>query len=351
MARITTVKGSIPAEDLGHTQPHEHVLVNLLTWLVIPAEASKMQFLEAPLSMEILGEIKRSPFSNKENLVLSDERLAVEELTHYRNWGGRTIVDVSSVGLGRDPLALRRISEATGLNIIAGAGWYVASTHPPMVKQKSMEELAEIIVKELTEGIGDTGIRAGVIGEIGCSVPYHPDEEKVLRAASRAQAETRAGMVIHPGLYDLEKKMYPKDAMRQLDIVEKEGGDLSKVYLAHCDFTCSDLAYHRALMDRGITCEYDTWGMEFWEKNYWPGAGPPSDRQEIEQVVELCRQGYDNQLVFSQDTCMKYLLVRYGGYGYAHLLKNIVPELKFRGVSEKQLKNIFIENPKKILAL
>ena len=83
---------------------------------------------------------------------------------------------------------------------------------------------------------------------------------------------------------------------------------------------------------------------------FWPGAGTPSDKQRIEAVVELCKEGYDTQLVFSQDVCQKHLLLKYGGYGYAHLLRDIVPVLRFRGLSEKQLRNIFFENPKKILA-
>jgi phosphotriesterase-related protein len=329
---------------------HEHILIDITNWLVVSNDPRGRELLDAPLSIEILGEIRHRPFSNRDNLVLSDERLAVEELTRYGKAGGRTIVDVTVPGIGRDPLALRRISIDTGLNLVTATGWYVGSAHPSLVRRKSSAELAGIIVKELTEGIGDTGIRAGVIGEIGCSVPYQQDEEKVLRAASRAQTETGAGINIHPGLFDLENKRIGKDAMRQLDTVEEEGGDLSKLYLDHCDYTCSDLDYQRRLLERGICLSYDNWGIEIYVDDFWPGAGVPSDRQKVDAVVELCKEGYDKQLVFSQDVCMKFLLSRYGGQGYGHVLRNIVPELKFRGVSRKQLRNILVENPKRILA-
>jgi len=352
MARIETVRGPIPPEDAGITLPHEHLLVNITNWLMSPSEASKIPpaFLEAPVSIEILGELRRNPLCNKDNLVLSDERLAVEEVMKFKQWGGMTIVDVTVLGIGRDPLALKRISEETGLNIITTTGWYTETSHPPIVKKKSVEELKEIMVKEFAEGIGETGIKPGMIGEIGCSYPYHSEEEKVLRAASRAQAETGAGMNIHPGQWDLDNKAIAKDAMTQLDIVEREGGDLNKVYLDHGDFTCFDLDYHRKLLDRGIYLSYDNWGFgEFWVDSYWPGAGTPSDRERIRAVLELCQEGYDKQLLFSQDRCLKMLLVKYGGYGYAHILKNIVPELKFKGVSDKQLRNILVENPKNVL--
>ncbi len=351
MTRIETVRGPIPPEKLGITLLHEHILLDLTNWLVIPSDPSESgHLLDAAVSLELLGEIRRKPFSNRDNLVLSDERLAVEELLKYKKMGGSTLADVTVPGIGRDPLALRRISSETGLNLIAATGWYVKSSHPPTVRRKSLTELADIMVKELTEGILDTGIKAGVIGEIGCSIPYHPDESKVLRAASRAQAETGAGMNIHPGLFDLKNKRIGKDAMRQLDVLEKEGGDLGKLYLDHCDYTCLDLEYQRKLLDRGIYLAYDNWGIEIYADEFWPGAGVPSDRQKIEAVVELCKEGYDKQLVFSQDVCFKFLLVKYGGLGYAHVLRNVVPELRFRGVSTKQLRNVLVENPKKILA-
>jgi phosphotriesterase-related protein len=350
MARIETVKGPIAPDELGVCLSHEHVLVNLAPWMETPSEASKVRILDAPLTMDILGEIRRNPLGNKENLFLGDENLAAAELIEYKKWGGRTVVDVTLPGIGRDPLGLRRISEQTGLNLVTSTGWYVQPSHPASIGRKSTEELAQIMVDELTVGIGDTGIKAGVIGEIGCSIPFHPEEQKVLRAASKAQAQTGAGMNIHPGIADTEKKVMGKDAMTQIDLVEKEGGNLSKVYLGHVDYTSLDLDYQRKLMERGIFISYDTWGIEHWVDSYWPGCGPPSDRQRVEAAVELCREGYDKQLIFSHDLCMRYLLTKYGGYGYAHILKNIAPVLKFRGVSEKQLRNILVDNPKKVLS-
>ena len=262
MTRIETVRGPIEAGDLGNTLLHEHILIDITNWLVTPNDPSGRKLLDTPLSIEILGEIRHRPFSNRDNLLLSDEKLAIEELAYYSREGGKTIVDVTVSGIGRDPLALRRISAETGLHLLTATGWYVGSSHPSVVRRMGSEELAEIMVKELTEGIGDTGIRSGVIGEIGCSLPYQQDEAKVLRAASRAQRETGAGLNIHPGLFDLENKRIGEDAMRQLDIVEEEGGDLNKLYLDHCDYSCLDLVYQRRLLDRGIYLSYDNWGIE-----------------------------------------------------------------------------------------
>jgi phosphotriesterase-related protein len=158
-----------------------------------------------------------------------DEQEAIEEAMLFKKAGGNTIVDVTNVGIGRDPLALARISRATGLNIIMGSGHYLAGSHPKDLAEKSEEEIAEEIVRDITEGAQGTTIRAGLIGEIGCSYPMHQNEKKALRAAGMAQKMTGAPLSVHPG------RKNNIGALEAIDVLDKAGADLQRAghHLSH----------------------------------------------------------------------------------------------------------------------
>jgi phosphotriesterase-related protein len=303
--------------------------------------------------MEILGELRRDFTILKDNLKLTDVDVAIEELRKFKKAGGNSLVDVTSFGPRtlNDPRVIREISEKTGLTIIVSTGCYIKKVHPPMVHEKNADELSELMVHELCEEIQGTGIKAGVIGELGCSFPFHPDEEKVMRAAARAQIKTHAGIIIHPGLYDRTARRMVKPAESYLDLLEKEGADLKKVCISHMDFTSTDLAYHKQVLDRGTSIMYDTFGCDIYRDDIWPGCAYPTDTQRVAGVTELCRQGYDKQLMLSTDTCIKTQTAAYGGYGYAHILQHIVPCLEYNGVTDGQIKNMVVENPKRLLQI
>lgn len=352
MARVETVKGPILPDKLGVTLPHEHLLTELTVWWVKPTERSKLELVDAPITLDILHMLRRDVSFSRENLKLCDLNVAIDELILYKRAGGCSLVDVTLPGIGRDPLALRKISSATGVNVLTGTGWYIAASHPAIVKDKSLEELSDIMVRELTEGIGDTGIKAGLIGECGLSYPIDPNEEKVIRAAARAQAETRCAYTIHPPSYnDLEPKKIVKNATDILDIIQEEGANLEKFYMSHMDATCEDLDYHKKVMDTyGIVLGYDTFGQENYDDSSYPGAYDVPDKTRTNAIVELCNAGYEKQLVMSQDVAIKIHRVKYGGYGYAHILKHIIPVLRFQGVTEKQIRTMTVDNPKRLLA-
>jgi len=349
---IITVKGPIPQSDIGITLTHDHLLVDTSCWWVKPLGHSKLRLVDAPVTIEILGEIRRDFLINKDNLELDDMNLAIRELNEYKEADGKTLVEVTSVGLKRNPIALRKISEATGVNIIAGTGWYLDNVHPTYVKEKSIEELAEIVVRELTEGIEGTEIRAGVIGEIGCSDPLTENEKKVLQAVGRAQSETKASVTVHVGCWNpIEKKWEIENADEYLELILKGDGDPTKLYLSHMDNTCRDLNYHKRLIERyGVVLNYDGFGSEFYSDSLYPGAYGLCDAERVKALSELVKSGYEKQLMLSHDICSKIQLRRYGGYGYAHILKHIVPSLKYLGVSDKQVRTMLIENPTRILA-
>lgn len=351
MEKVVTTRGLISPKDMKITLAHEHVLIDSRCLLVRPIDTSKRFLVEAPVRTKDLCTLKPDHAISKSNLVLNNETDAIHEIARYKQKGGRTIVDVTPSGMGRKPLALAKISEATGVNIVCGTGWYVVASHPSIVKEKNKSGLAAIMIKELTEGIENTGIRAGIIGEIGCSEPLHPDEEKVLRAAACAQKDTGAALTFHPAL----GVPRPLQGNRYLDILEEEGADMGKVCMSHADGAYGidsegGLQYEISLLKRAITIAYDCFGCDIYVESVYPGALPMSDRERVKNIAQLCRQGYDKQILLSQDVCTKTQWTKYGGYGYAHILEHVIQPLRSAGVTAKQLKEMLIYNPRRFLA-
>ena len=196
--KIQTVLGTIVPERLGITLPHEHIICDGASWFVEPSEATTKAMVHHPVTLDILWWLRYHLFQNLDDMQLLDEQEAIDEILRFKYAGGNSIVELSNIGLGRDPMALVRISRATGLNVIMGSGYYIAASHKPDMDAKTEEEITEEIVQDITEGVGDTKIRAGIIGEIGTSWPMTKNELKSLRAAARAQKNHRGNAECTP---------------------------------------------------------------------------------------------------------------------------------------------------------
>jgi len=338
--------GPVPAEELGITLPHEHLLCDARKSFIPPATASDLAMAYKPVSMEILHWLRYHPFSNIDNCQLMDEQEAVEEIMTFKKAGGKTVVDVSDVGLGRDPAGLARISRATGLHIIMGSGYYVAPSLPEDMSSKKEEEITEEIVRDITEGVGNTGIRSGLIGEIGCSWPLHEHERKSLRAAARAQKRTGAPLNFHPGRNS-------GSPFEVIDLLEKAGADLSRAVISHTDCRVRDHEKRRRLAEKGCFLEYDTFGWEGQfpvELYYTPDVFyQPNDTQRIFEIMQLINEGFLSQILISQDIFIKTWRARYGGKGYGHVINDVVPRMLYAGITREQIETIMIENPKRLL--
>src|SRR5216117_3563814 len=197
--QVQTVLGAITAEQIGITLPHEHLLIDFKVMFAEPAAASDKGRAWEPVSLANLGWVRQNFNANLDNLRLLDEQVAQDEISLFKQAGGRTVDDPTPKAIGRDPLALARIARATGLNVVMGAGYYVGASHPPDMDRRTVDELAREMIADVTAGAGDTGVRAGLIGEIGTTYPWTDNEQKVLRAAVIAQRETGAPLMVHPG--------------------------------------------------------------------------------------------------------------------------------------------------------
>lgn len=339
-----TVLGLVSANELGITMPHEHLLIYNPAF-VKPEKASHRHLAYAPVCLENLGWIRQNWTCNLDNLQLFDENLAISEVRRYKNAGGNSIVDPTVRSVGRDPSALARISRATGLHIIMGAGYYVAETHPSDMNERTVDNISREIINEIDVGVDDTGIQAGLIGEIGCSWPLKNNERKVLHGAGCAQLETGAPLMVHPG----RNEESPYEIINALNDV---GADLSRTIIAHVERTVTDITKLTEIVDAGCYLEYDVFGLE---TSYYPfqstGIDMPSDAQRLDQITRLIEAGYVDQLLISQDICTKHRLVRYGGHGYDHILTNVVPWMRRRGFSKEQIEALLVRNPQRIFQI
>jgi phosphotriesterase-related protein len=342
--KVITVKGPIAPAQLGLTLTHEHLLVDQSFFMGSspPQEEFKKRYGESPVRLDNLWLLKRDPYACRDDVVIQDTDLVARELKDFGERGGKAVVDVTDIGLGRNPQGLRRISEISGLHIITSTGFYVEPGHPSFVRQASLEELADLMFRELTEGIENTGIRAGFIGEIGTSMELTAQEEKVLRAAARAQIKTGAAMNIHLAT------MKGREGPKVLGILEKEGADLRRVVLSHMDFVIEDYNHQKGLVKRGAFLEFDSFGMDFSIDS--KGFVPPREFDKVRGLKRLIDDGFIQQLLISHDICFKIALKAYGGQGFDHIFRNVFPLMKSIGIDEESIRQIMVGNPARLLA-
>jgi phosphotriesterase-related protein len=333
-----TVLGPITGEAMGITLPHEHLLIDFAVMFREPATGAERGLARQPVSLSNLGWVRHNFSSSLDNLQLLDERVARDEALLFKHAGGQTFVDPTNRGLARDPLALARIARATGLNIIMGSGYYVAAAHPADMDRRSSDDIARELVTDLTAGVDGTGVRAGFIGEIGTTWPWTDNEKKVLRGAVAAHRETGAALMIHPGRHE-------RLPLQLVDFIRSEGADLGRTIMCHIERTIADERHLYDLAATGVWLEYDLFGMENSYYPYNPDFDMPNDGGRMAQILALIARGHQDQILMSHDIAYKSSLTKYGGYGYHHLLVNVVPRLRRKGVDDAGLRRLLVENP------
>lgn len=339
--------GPIDTDSLGITLPHEHIFADARkNFFSEPSDASEKSLAYAAVTLKNLSWIRAHALSNLDCLQLPNEKVLVKELLAYKQAGGSTIVDVSTRPLGgTNSLGLQRLARATGLNIIMGTGYYMGLMYSPEVANLTETQLSEEFVRDLTVGIGDTGVCAGIIGEIGLTPVLREDERRLLHACAAAQHQTGAPLTIHPpGLND-------ELIQEILRILNGNGGRLEKTVICHVDIMGLNLDTIRHIADAGCFVEFDTFGHLF--PPFLLGENVmnfPSESQRINAIKQLIDDGYLEHILLSHDTFLKVLLTSYGGFGYAHILRNIIPVMLRQGISESQVNTMIIDNPGRLLS-
>lgn len=340
---VQTVLGPVHPSELGATTTHEHLYVDF-SFMYRPAQDSPSpELTDAPIALENLGWIRRNYYSNRSNLQLMDLDTTISEVRSYRAVGGGAIVDATSAGIGRNPIALAQISRESGVHIIMGAGFYVAAVHPADMDERTVDDLSREIIGDIHDGVKGSGVKAGIIGEVGCSWPLAPNERKSLSAAAIAQRETGAAILVHPGRH--------QDApLEILELLVNGGADISRVIMGHLDRTVFDFQAIQSIAASGCYLEWDLFGNE---GSYYPLAeiDMPSDAQRLDFIRRVADAGYSHRVVIGQDIFTKHRLLKYGGHGYGHIHENIVPKMRRKGFSEDAIRAITVENPARILTI
>ena len=337
--KVQTVLGPIDPEDMGITLYHEHLLTSLAAWYEEPAEASEKGFARQPVSTENLWWVRTHRPNNLDNAQLADVQTATDEAMQFKLNGGSTIAEVSSVGLARDPLGLKRIALATGLNIVMGSGYYIGASHPPELEKMTVDEIAEGIIKDITVGVGDTGVKAGIIGEIGCSRPLQDGEKKVLRASAIAQRLTGAPLMIHPAFDD-------EISLGIVDILREAGANLSQTVICHVNVYAFTPKTLRKIADTGCYLGFESFGnLGYPHMLQGRLLEHRCDLDYLDTIADLIEDGYLENILIAHDICFKDFLTVYGGNGYAHILRNTIPVMRVRDFTEEQIQTLLVKNP------
>ncbi|WP_433173490.1 phosphotriesterase family protein [Actinoallomurus sp. CA-150999] len=318
MSPVQTVRG--PVGDPGATLMHEHIF---------------------GLSPEILWNWPDVP----EGWDLEERaREAAGKLNELKAAGIDTIVDLTVVGLGRYVPAVQRVAEQTDVHIVAATGLYTYDALPPYFGNRGPgtlfggpDRLAEFFVRDITDGIGRTGVRAGMLKCATGRPGITPGVERVMRAVAEAHRATGAPITTH-------SESATRNGLDQQKLLAAEGVDLDRVVIGHAGDS-TDLAYLEELIANGSYLGMDRFGIEF-----------TSFEDRVATVAALCERGHAGRMVLSHDSyCFNdrfdpdVVRRRHPNYHLLHISRDVLPALHERGVTEEQIHQMLVDNPRRIL--
>jgi phosphotriesterase-related protein len=320
---INSVLGPISPDKMGTTLVHEHFAFAFPGWYADETVA---------------------PYDYK--AVLKTDLAVIKAAQKY---GIKTIIDATANDVGgRNPILYKELARKTGMNIICSTGLYTEQGGTPAYFKKRQvwygtdisKMMSELFIKEITEGIGKTGVKAGVIkcGTSGGG-PISPYETAVLKAAVVAQKATGVPIITHT--------QGPLGGVEQAELFIAEGANPKKVMIGHVS-NSKDINYHKAILAKGVYIAFDRFGLEI--------ITPTPVLVDI--IAQLCKEGYANQIMLSHDTVNVWLgrqidtpepvLKALANWRIDHISENVLPALKAKGVTNAQIRTMMLENPRNL---
>lgn len=331
---IETVLGPIDASELGACSMHDHLVADA-TMLHAPSREPAPE--SDRVCIENLGYLRWNLLALEDNLVLDDDELAAAEAGRAAECGQGALVDLTSWGLGPQPSRLPAISRAAGLHVIAGVGVYLDRPHPDWITDLDDDALTQRFIDSVTVDFDDTGFRAGIFGVLGTSEPVTPGERRVVTAAGAASATTGVPLTVR----------LDANARRGREVLSwlaEVGCPAGNVIFGNVD-EFLDVEYLADLADTGATLEW-CFGNEAY---YRDGYKDPTDAERLDALEVILARGLADRCVLGNSVWTKTQLRAYGGMGYDHLLRRIVPELRRRGVTDDVVDTMLVANPARLL--
>ncbi len=340
--KVMTVQGPIDPALLGVTLMHEHIFIDFKAPPPMKPAPTGITVLKEPVPAG--GGGGRGGGGGGGGGGLTNYNESLSEVMKYKAAGGGTIVDVSNFGLTRDPDALLRVSKESGLNVVMGAGWYMRTLHPADMDERTVDELTDILVSDITVGAQGTTVRSGIIGEVGTGVmgsrgPLTDNEIKSVRASARASRLTGAPVMIH-------SFAPPDELQKALDIIASEGVDLNHVVMAHTG--TGNVEAMKRYTDRGAYIEFDFMGQAPGQMGA-SGTLNESAERVATNIKALIDAGLTDRILVAHDVCIPGQLTRNGGGGFVFISELVIPALNAKGVSEATIRRIMVENPQRVL--
>jgi phosphotriesterase-related protein len=336
---VMTVEGPIPPGDLGTTLIHEHLFMDATPLLRKHGYQSESG---GVFDCCVAAEARWNPGVHPDNYRLSEVDVIASDLADYKAHGGVSVVECTPIDLGRNPEAVCDIARAAGIQAVLGSGYYLEATHGPYVGHRSVQQVADQIIQEFQGGIGITGIRPGIIGEIGTSDPMTRSEQAVLEAAAIAGIATGLPVSVHIHPWGWE-------APKALRVLTDGGMPSARIVLNHMNTAISDENYQLGLLETGAYLSYDLFGFDHSALGL--GRYVPSDFDVARKIVELIGHGYRDQILISQDIGVRTRLRKYGGWGYSHMLRHVVPLLIQSGATPEDVEALLVVNPREVLTI
>lgn len=325
---------------------HEHIFMDMsVFWDPASEELHDSALSTAPLDPLQGGAARWNMTAFRDNLIREpkDFDLLSDEIGEFVQAGGGCIVDLTNRGLRPAPSHLAKLAADVGVHIVAGCGFYVHPTHPEWLDSARAEEIAVLLLSDIKEGFdGSDGVRPGIIGEIGVSDPIEPCEENVLRAAAWVAVDAGLSINIHLDTTSLET------VSRVVRILEEEGHDLSRTVIHHLD-EVSDTSFLREVLQQGVVLGFEGFGSEGYFNPRWKLT---DDMTKMEAMSTLAGEGFLTQFTIAQDISAKCRLHRFGGLGYDHVLRRVVPRLRGSfGFSQEDIHTLLVSTPERLLTV
>jgi phosphotriesterase-related protein len=339
--KALTVLGLVDPAQLGATLMHEHVILDS----ALPRQRNEPI---EPITMENRWQMDYEWVTARSNRWLLDREVAAREMERLLQDGGQTVVEVSIYPFQLDPEGLRDVSQRTGVHIVRGVGRYTDEFMDTSDRARSVDSLAAEFIREIEVGFSDTEIRSGIIGEIGCTWPWTEAEKRSMRAAVIAQQQTGAALSIHPG----RNTQAPFEI---IDFVKKAGADISRTIMDHIERRLFKIEDILRLADTGCVIEFDVFGWETsrFQQGLEVKGGDldlTSDGVRLTAIRALIDAGHLDRVVISQDIAVRTRLREFGGHGYGHIFRNIVPMMRRRGFTDREIHAILVANPARLLS-